>query len=64
MDDNRNGVRVPAFGVQVGVGVVFGDAPHAVSLVRESGPALVAGEEASDPRLLRCEGVRRSRAGG
>ena len=54
-------VQVPAFGVEGGVGVVFGDAPHAVPLVPDGGPARVVVQEAGEPagvggcgRLVMC----------
>ena len=49
-------VGVGVLGVQVGVGVVPGDAPHTVALVPERGPARVLAHERSDgegPRIIR-----------
>jgi len=39
-DVGEHGVRVVAFGVEIGVGIVFGDAPDAETLVPEGRPAL------------------------
>jgi hypothetical protein len=49
-------VGVGGFSVQVGVGIVFGDAPHPVALVPEGGPAGVAVEEARDLRGMAGRG--------
>lgn len=43
-------VRVAAFDVEVRVGVVFCNPPHAVPLVPGGGPAKMVLEEADDPR--------------
>ena len=40
-DVAHHGIRVAAFGVEVGVGVVFRDAPQAVLLVPLGGPPRV-----------------------
>src|SRR6266566_1869969 len=48
-----HGVRVAALGVQVGVGVVFRDAPEAVLLVPPSGPPQMVRQEEGDPRGVR-----------
>jgi DNA-binding MarR family transcriptional regulator len=44
-----HGVHVAAFGVQVGAGVVFGDAPDAEPLVPAGGPLRVVREATADP---------------
>src|SRR5216683_691095 len=49
-------IRVAALGVQVGVGVVFGDAPQAVLLVPVGRPPRVVPQEAGDPRGVRGRG--------
>src|ERR1019366_1415293 len=54
-----HGVGVAAFGVEVGVGVVFGDAPHAVLLVPVGRPTLVVLEEADDPLFVSIDSERR-----
>ena len=56
LDVAKHGVRVVAFGIQVGVGVVFGDAPQAMLLVPVGGPPRVIREEAGDPRGVRGRG--------
>jgi hypothetical protein len=48
-----HGVRVSAFNVEVGIWVVFGDAPDAVFLVPVSGPPQMLSQEAGDPRSVR-----------
>src|SRR6266568_2018779 len=51
-----HGIRVAALGVQVGVGVVFGNAPQAVILVPVNGPPRLVGQEAGDSRGVRGRG--------